>query len=327
VSSIDDAIAKGKKRRKGVAIASLIGLAAVLVVYFGWLFLTKGYAFAVSPERAAQNPQFAVLSGSAMFISDKLYVFGSHAEVQVSAPKYQDATVVINDNSPSTINVTLVPLPAKVTLSTSPSLSEITWHLNAEKVAVSRTYVTELKKGSYRASASHPHYETGEIQFDADIAQEIEQVISLSPVKGAISINSSPSGANVSLDGKDMGVTPLSINMNGGKYEIVVTKSGLEPLEDTIEVTSQRPNPTRNYNLQPLQAQITVSTDPQGGVLTVNNKPTDTRSRVDANTPHIVKYEKTGFISQSQRITLAPGENKALTFNLQEERGQVKLKL
>ncbi|KTF05136.1 Secreted protein with uncharacterized domain protein, partial [marine sediment metagenome] len=43
------------------------------------------------------------------------------------------------------------------------------------------------------------------------------------------------------------------------------------------------------------QAQITVSTDPQGGVLTVNNKPTDTRSRVDANTPHIVKYEKTGF--------------------------------
>ncbi len=72
MSSIDDAIAKGKKRRKGVAIASLIGLAAVLVVYFGWLFLTKGYAFAVSPERAAQNPQFAVLSGSAMFISDKL---------------------------------------------------------------------------------------------------------------------------------------------------------------------------------------------------------------------------------------------------------------
>ena len=325
MSSIDDAIAKGKKRRKGVAIASLIGLAAVLVVYFGWLFLTKGYAFAVSPERAAQNPQFAVLSGSAMFISDKLYVFGSHAKVQVSAPKYQDATVVINDNSPSTINVTLVPLPAKVTLSTSPSLSEITWHLNAEKVAVSRTYVTELKKGSYRASASHPHYETGEIQFDADIAQEIEQVISLSPVKGAISINSSPSGANVSLDGKDMGVTPLSINMNGGKYEIVVTKSGLEPLEDTIEVTSQRPNPTRNYNLQPLQAQITVSTDPQGGVLTVNNKPTDTKSRVDANTPHIVKYEKTGFISQSQRITLAPGENKALTFNLQEERGQVNI--
>ena len=113
MSSIDDAIAKGKKRRKGVAIASLIGLAAVLVVYFGWLFLTKGYAFAVSPERAAQNPQFAVLSGSAMFISDKLYVFGSHAEVQVSAPKYQDATVVINDNSPSTINVTLVPLPQK----------------------------------------------------------------------------------------------------------------------------------------------------------------------------------------------------------------------
>lgn len=95
MSSIDDAIAKGKKRRKGVAIASLIGLAAVLVVYFGWLFLTKGYAFAVSPERAAQNPQFAVLSGSAMFISDKLYVFGSHAEVQVSAPNIKTPRLLL----------------------------------------------------------------------------------------------------------------------------------------------------------------------------------------------------------------------------------------
>ena len=101
------------RKAKGRCYGLLIGLAAVLVVYFGWLFLTKGYAFAVSPERAAQNPQFAVLSGSAMFISDKLYVFGSHAKVQVSAPKYQDATVVINNSSPSTINVTLVPLRQK----------------------------------------------------------------------------------------------------------------------------------------------------------------------------------------------------------------------
>lgn len=170
MSSIDDAIAKGKKRRKGVAIASLIGLIAVLVVYFSWLFLTKGYAFVVSPERAAIAPEFSVSDGTAILISDKLYVFGSHAEVQISAPKYQAASVIINETSPSTINVTLSPLPAELTASTSPSLNEVTWYLNNEKMSVSQTFTTELAQGSYTVSASHPHFERGEVQFEVDIA-------------------------------------------------------------------------------------------------------------------------------------------------------------
>ncbi len=325
MSSIDDAIAKGKKRRKGVAIASLIGLAAVLVIYFSWLFLTKGYAFVVAPERAATAPQFAVTSGNALFIGDKLYVFGSDAEIQVAAPKYQTASVVIDDTSPSTIKVTLTPLPAELTVSTIPSLDGITWYLNEEKMSVSRTFTTELSQGSYTVRASHPHFQTGEVTFDADIAQIIEKEISLSALKGAITINSNPSGASVSLDGKDIGLTPITYNAEGGKYAIVVTKAGLEPLKDMIEVTNQRLSPSRNYNLQPLQAQLSVSTSPQGGVLTVNNQPVDNNARVDANTQHTVKYEKTGFISQSKQITLAPGENRTLTFSLSKELGQVEI--
>ena len=325
MSSIDDAIAKGKKRRKGVAIASLIGLIAVLVVYFSWLFLTKGYAFVVSPERAAIAPEFSVSDGTAMFISDKLYVFGSHAEVQISAPKYQAASVIINETSPSTINVTLSPLPAELTASTSPSLNEVTWYLNNEKMSVSQTFTTELTQGSYTVSASHPHFERGEVQFEVDIAQQLEKVIPLSPIKGVITINSTPSGASVALDGKDVGTTPLTLETEGGKYEVEVTKPGLEPLKDVIEVTNKRLSPSRNYNLKPLQAQLSVATTPPGGVLTVNNKPVDNNSRVDANSLHTVKYEKTGFVSQSEKIRLAPGENKSLSFNLKKELGQVNI--
>lgn len=50
MSSIDDVIVKGKKWRKGVVIVLLIGLVVVFVVYFGWLFLIKGYVFVVFLE-------------------------------------------------------------------------------------------------------------------------------------------------------------------------------------------------------------------------------------------------------------------------------------
>ena len=167
MSSIDEAIAKGKKRRKGMAIASLIGLAVILALYFSWLFLTKGYAFVVSPERAAKAPEFNVVSGTALFMADKLYVFGSAAEVTVSAPKYKAASVVVDETSSSTINVTLVPLPATLTVTTSPQLDEVTWKINQEKVAVSPSLSTELEEGSYTVNASHPHYQDAQIQFDA----------------------------------------------------------------------------------------------------------------------------------------------------------------
>lgn len=323
MSSIDEAIAKGKKRRKGMAIASLIGLAVILALYFSWLFLTKGYAFVVSPERAAKTPEFNVVSGTALFMADKLYVFGSAAEVTVSAPKYKAASVVVDETSSSTINVTLVPLPATLTVTTSPQLDEVTWKINQEKVAVSPSLSTELEEGSYTVNASHPHYQDAQIQFDADIAQDIQRNIALTAIEGVISINSTPSGASVSLDKKEVGVTPLKINTQGGQYRVSVTKAGLEPLEDTIEVTNQRPLPTRNYNLQPLQAEIAVSMKPQGGVLTVNGKPVKANTRLDANKAHTVKYEKTGFIAQSQRVTLAPGETKALSFELEKELGRV----
>ena len=76
MSSIDEAIAKGKRRRKTAAIFSLIGLFAVAAIYFIWLFLTKGYAFNVTPDEAAKSPAFQVVGGNAFFISDKLYVIG-----------------------------------------------------------------------------------------------------------------------------------------------------------------------------------------------------------------------------------------------------------
>lgn len=325
MSSIDEAIAKGKRRRKTAAIVSLIGLFAVAAIYFIWLFLTKGYAFNVTPDEAAKSPAFQVVDGNAFFISDKLYVIGSAAKITVSAPKFVPSTLDIDSATPSTIEVELSPLPATINVTTHPNLADVSWYVNGEKLTVNHTLQTELPEGSYEISATHPFYTTAILTIDAEKAALIEEVMELTPIDGQISINSSPADAIVSINNESVGTTPITVARRGGRYDVTVEKDGFEPLHDTIDVTNQRLSPSRNYKLQLLQAQLSISTSPEGGVISINGTPTKPQTSVNANATHTINYEKPGFVSQQQNVQLQPGEQKSIRFELEKAYGDVKL--
>ncbi|WP_420934076.1 SUMF1/EgtB/PvdO family nonheme iron enzyme [Alteromonas sp. A081] len=323
MSSIDEAIAKGKRRRKSAAIFSLIGLSIIIAIYFSWLFLTKGYAFSVYPDDAAKAPQFSVLSGTAFFISDKLYVIGSTADVTVSAAKYKPTKLTIDGQSPSTINVKLVPLPATLTISTAPVVPDISWYVNGEKVAASTTLKTELPEGQYDITAVHPFFNEAVVSITAEKADVIEKELTLTPVTGSMTINSVPSGAAVSINGEEAGNTPLTMTKFGGRYDVSLMKEGFEPLHDAIEVSNQRLSPRRDYNLQALQAQLSIEVTPPGGIISINGKPTASNASVSADVSHSITYEKPGFVAQRKSVKLSPGEQKTIPFELAQEMGDV----
>ena len=323
MSGIDEAIARGKRRRKVIAVGAVIGIILVALIYFGWLFLTKGYSFNIQPEDAAHAPSFTVSQGNGFFIGSKLYVIGSSASAIVSAPKYAPETITINDTSPSTIEVTLTPLPATVTISTQPQLDGVKWSVNGQQVAQSSSLNTQLPAGHYSVVASHPSYESGSLSFDAPIAGEIQETIALSPIQGTLVINSKPSGATVTINGDSVGQTPLQLKRQGGKYDVKIAYEGYQTISDTIEITKLRPEPTRNYNMKPLQAKLTVNASPSAGVILLDGKPVKSPISLDANTTHTIRYEKTGYIGQQKSVYLKPAQNDTITFSLTPEIGKV----
>lgn len=323
MSSNDDAIARGRRRRKLVAISSFVSLLLVALMYFTWLFLTKGFSFNVTPEPAAQTNSFAVTGGNGFFIGDKLYVLGSEATATISAPKYKPAVVSVNAASPSMIHVELQPLPATVVFKTEPQVENVAWLVNGQQVKTATVFETELEAGRYTITATHPSYESGSVTFDAEIAGEVYETISLTPISGTMTIRSVPLGANVSVEGEPVGVTPLTLSRPGGQYAVVVTKEGYEPIKDVIQITTLRPEPTRDYRLQALQARLSVTLAPQGGALLLNGKPVGNPMNLDADTKHSIRYEKPGFIAQEKSITLSAGESGNMAFNLTPEIGKV----
>ncbi len=333
MSSIEQDIEKGKRKRRMMAIVSCIGLLLVGFVYFGWLFMTKGYSFTVMPQEAAISQQFSTSSGMGFFIENKFYVIGSEAKVTVSANKYQSKTIGITVSSPINIDVELEPLPAKFNIDTSPKLQNIDWLVNGKSYGSSSSLEGDFEPGDFTVIASHPSYESGSVSFKAEIAGEVKNTISLTPINGSIRINSKPSGATVTIDGESIGTTPVVLQKMGGTYDVVLTREGYQPVTDSVAVTKANKQPTRNYNLVPLQASLHISTSPSGGGLFINglfinglfiNGSTEQSPvSVDANKRHEVRYEKAGYLPQKQFVTLDPAEKVSISFSLKPEMGQV----
>ncbi|MCF7858227.1 MAG: SUMF1/EgtB/PvdO family nonheme iron enzyme [Candidatus Cloacimonetes bacterium] len=80
----------------------------------------------------------------------------------------------------------------------------------------------------------------------------------------AVSINSNPQGAAVSIDGLKFGITPAQSFFDAGTYPIKIEKENYETIEEQITIT--KPETKKTYNLTDIRATLTVKTYPNATV-------------------------------------------------------------
>jgi hypothetical protein len=122
--------------------------------------------------------------------------------------------------------------------------------------------ITDLSKGSHTVKLTKSGYwdssQTVTIGAGKTTPLDVSLVLSSQPTLsetsatptpyqpvgvGSIIVTSSPSGANVYLDGKSSGTTPLTItNVNPGTHTILLTMQGYSDTSKTVEVTAGSQN-------------------------------------------------------------------------------------
>ncbi len=323
MSSIDQSIQSGKRKRKIVVIGGSVGLTTVLILYFAFLFLMQGHNVQVAPDEAAKTQGFSVISGLGFFMDNKLYSMGSSTMIAVSADKFETKKVVIGPANEANVKVRLQPLPAKVQINTVPLLEDVAWSIDGQSHSKGQSFEGSLKPGFYRIQAAHPAFESAHIDIEAQIGGQLLDTLILTAISGQINFNSTPSGAQVQLNGQSVGSTPLSVTRAGGEYAVTVVYQGYTVLEDKVTIAVTDKTPSRHYFLTPLQATLTLSLAPPGGALLVNGSPAQSPISVDANKTHSIRYQKAGYVSQKQSVTLAPAQVKNIDFSLAAQMGQV----
>jgi serine/threonine protein kinase len=154
-----------------------------------------------------------------------------------------------------------------------------------------------------------------------------EVVVSREPVKkfGSIEVKSNPPGAQVFLDGEELGtLTPTVIKdvTAGEKHEIKVAKKGFKPWVKTVEPEDNKPL-SIEVPLERLLTTIIVKSTPSGASVFLDGvehkEPTPTViEQVTAGENHEIKVAKKGFKPWVK--TMEPEDNKPLPIEVPLER-------
>ena len=218
-------------------------------------------------DTAANKPQYVVFTvepkSSAVTIDGQLYVAEDGVVVALlqSGQRTYKAEARGYHSQSGTITVAGAKIERTITLKgdfatvtlTADSGADI--YVNDKKVGTT-SWSGKLNSGLYIFEARKSGYRTQSLtrQITSDPASQRYTLPALAPIYGSVDITSSPAMADIALDGKAVGRTPLQLdNLLVGQHKITISKSGYQPYSTTVTVAEGR---TATVNAELIKGKI-----------------------------------------------------------------------
>ena len=151
-------------------------------------------------------------------------------------------------------------------------------------------------------------------------------------VNAAIRINSKPSNAEVWINNRLKGNTPLNIsNISPGEHRFTLKKDGFSDYSKQYNLTSGKNNDVL-INLTPIVGELYITTDPSSATIFLDGVPLD-NSKTPAsfkNIPagdHIIEIKKAGYATVSKDIIIKEGETLKTTIILTQLTGKLSVQV
>jgi serine/threonine-protein kinase len=131
------------------------------------------------------------------------------------------------------------------------------------------------------------------------------------PAPGArLSIISQPDGASVFVDEREVGVTPLELDLAHGSHTVRVARAGFGPAQLGVEVDGSPLTPLR-FLLQPLAAHLTVASRPARAIVRLDGQVVGYTPLERLTVPpgvHEVSVEQPGYAPFARTLAIEAGE-------------------
>lgn len=205
------------------------------------------------------------------------------------------------------LHVQLVPRWANISVTSEPAGAAI--FAGEQQVGVTPA-VVELLEGKHELTVSKDGFAAwdGIVNAEPNVAQTLP-TIQLAPADAKLRVNTIPRGANVTVNGRYRGQSPLTLSLSPNiDYDIGMSKAGYGVTSRKIRLASAASD------------SITVDLSARLGTVTVNVQPADAtvyvdgRARGSGNTtlrlsaaPHRIEVRRQGYRSWSRSITPRPG--------------------
>lgn len=181
----------------------------------------------------------------------------------------------------------------------------------------------ELLEGSHQLSVVREGFRAwdGTVDAEANVDQQLP-LIQLEPANAKLLVNSIPRTANVTVNGRYRGQSPITLALSPGvDYEIGLSKAGYGATSRRVRLEAAASD------------SIMVDLSARTGSLTVNVQPSDAAVYIDgrprgkgsttlqlSSAPHRVEVRKDGYQAWSRTVTPRPGYPQTVTARLRSLR-------
>ena len=233
------------------------------------------------------------------------------------------------------LNLTLTKRAGRLSIQAH-SANNLSQVISGAKVYIDRTEVGVTPLGELAVAAGRRYLTIEAINFqnfDAELTirgcDEVQAMnVALVPNWSDISIISIPPAADVHIDGKPIGKTPLQLQLSAGTYQIKVSADRYKTWTSELPVKPDQPQVLDNIRLQPADATLTVQTDPAGANVMIDNRyigQTPLKTQVSPDIRHEIQITKAGYEKTSRKIQLTSASSKKINVTLTPLMGVINL--
>jgi formylglycine-generating enzyme required for sulfatase activity len=185
--------------------------------------------------------------------------------------------------------------------------------------------VALIDRGRHRLRLETARYlaETRDVDI-LGLDQSQQLAFTLKPGWAELNIASEPAGAEVSIDGEAVGVTPLQTEVMQGLRSIVFSLSAHKSLTLQREVIAGTALQLDDIRLQPADGQVLVQSRPAGASVSVDGAfqgTTPVTVTLASQVSHRLQLSKAGYQSVAQDLVLDPGQERELSLALAPQYG------
>ncbi|AMN45672.1 hypothetical protein ACG33_00830 [Steroidobacter denitrificans] len=304
---------------------AMMGIAAIVVAAALWfMFTAVSISVVTDPAQARldlDGPAPIVRFGGHVLLRSGSYRIRAQQDGYASA--HIDVTVTKEPNQ--RFRLELAKLPGRLQIDV-PVSAKIEVDGKEQGVAPGEF---ELAAGRHTVSITAPRYRPFSDTLEIEGGGKT-QVFSpqLEPDWALVEVKSAPPGAEVRVDGRRVGVTPLRTEILAGSHPLELRLAGFKSWTTDVQIEAGQPVSLGPITLGLPDGRLMLHSEPAGAgvsVAGVYRGQTPLQLELRPELPHTIVLTRPGYASASRQLSLRAGESRSLSIPLEGVFGEIEL--
>ncbi|EAS46783.1 Secreted protein with uncharacterized domain [marine gamma proteobacterium HTCC2207] len=314
------------RRGPSPAIIFTTAFTVVAIAIMVFLFAARAIILRLDPAIAEVD-----LGGLAFHIGDNYLLLQGEHQLSAEAPGYYPLrkTIQVSGEATQEIDVALQPLPGNLLVRST--LDDIQLSIDDQDPVTVPGTISEISRGAHKLEFAKYRYFTLQQEVEIEGLGKTQAIdISLQPAWGQVEFTTVPEGAELFIDQRLIGQTPLSAEVLETGSQLTLKAPGYKTLQQQVRVKAGSKATHPLIEMIVADGTLTINSVPQGASITIDKQFKGTSPMDVAVTPfakHNIELFLEGYLNTKQSVSVKPEQQRQISVNLTPNIGRVRLNI